>query len=102
MVYNVELHLVCHERRKKELTVNFSTHILCAIVTHNKMSNIYCLLTTGFSSQGATIFKKINTFNLKYKPTNISFFRIAFVSSYFNEKHFHLKIESPTAETNSK
>jgi hypothetical protein len=30
------------------------------------------------------------------------FFCIAFVNLYFNERHFHLKIESSIAETNSK
>jgi len=75
MVYNVEPHLHSHERMKKELTINFTTDLLCAIVTHNKASSIYCLLATVFRSQGAAIFrKKENIFNLKYKFTNVLFF----------------------------
>jgi hypothetical protein len=45
---------------------------------------------------------KKNTFNLKYKFANTLFDLHAFVNLYFDEMHFHLKIESSIAETNSK
>jgi len=63
----------------------------------------YLLLTCyGFQKSRCCHLQKKNTFELKYKFTNTFFFCIAFVNSYFDEKHFQLKIESSIAETNSK
>lgn len=82
MVYNVEPHLISHDRKKKELTINFTIDLLCSIVTHSKVSSIYCLLATVFRSQDAAIFRKKKTpltwtINLQMH----CFFCIAFVIS---------------------
>jgi len=58
MVYNVEPHLNSHDRKKKKITTNVTIDLLCAIVTHNKVSIIYRLFATGFRSQGTAIFRK--------------------------------------------
>jgi hypothetical protein len=91
VVRNVKLHVNSHVRNMNKLAINFEIYLLHAIAMHNKLSSIYCLFATDFSSQDAAIFQE----KYPYLKCNV-LFCTAFVNLYFKERYFHLQIVCPS------